>query len=134
MLAEDNTVNRRVATAFLERLGCRVDVATDGRRAVAMVAENLYDVILMDCHMPEMDGYEATREIRMLGGRWRALPIVALTAAALPEDQARCFEAGMNHYLAKPLDSAELERLLIAVRDATRSGSAAEMALTTAKP
>ena len=125
LLAEDNTVNRRVATAFLERLGCRVDVATDGRRAVAMVAENLYDVILMDCHMPEMDGYEATREIRMLGGRWRALPIVALTAAALPEDQARCFEAGMNHYLTKPLDSTELERLLIAVRDATRSGAAA---------
>ncbi len=122
LLAEDNTVNRRVATAFLERLGCRVDVAIDGRRAVAMVAENLYDVILMDCHMPEMDGYEATREIRTLGGRWSTMPIVALTAAALPEDQARCFEAGMNYYLAKPLDSAELERLLIAVRNAPSVG------------
>ena len=116
LLAEDNLVNRRVATAFLERLGCRVEVATDGRGAVAMAAKNLYDVILMDCHMPKMDGYEATRQIRTMGGRWSALPIVALTAAALPEDQARCFEAGMNHYLAKPLDSAELERLLIAVR------------------
>ena len=72
----------------------------------------------MDCHMPRMDGYEATREIRARGGRWAGLPIIALTAAVLPDDQARCFKAGMNHYLSKPLDSAELERLLTSVRDA----------------
>ena len=118
LLAEDNAVNRRVATAFLERLGCQVDVATDGVRAVALASENLYDVVLMDCHMPRMDGYEATREIRARGGRWAGLPIIALTAAVLPDDQARCFKAGMNHYLSKPLDSAELERLLTSVRDA----------------
>ena len=109
-------MNLRVTTAFLERLRCRVDVATDGLRAVAMATEKSYDLVLMDCHMPQMDGYDATRKIRTLGGRWSAVPIIALTAAALPEDQARCFAAGMSHYLAKPLDSAELERLLINVR------------------
>lgn len=117
LLAEDNAVNLRVATAFLERLGCQVDVAANGRRAVAMATEKTYDVVLMDCHMPEMDGYEATREIRSRGGRWASLPIIALTAAALPEDQSRCYEAGMNHYLAKPIDAHELERLLVSMRE-----------------
>ena len=115
LLAEDNLVNQRVATAFLERIGCRVEVAGDGLRAVTLVATKVYDVVLMDCHMPQMDGYQATRAIRARGGRWATLPIVALTAAALPEDQARCFEAGMNHYLSKPLDSTQLERLLLSV-------------------
>lgn len=118
LLAEDNAVNLRVATAFLERLGCQVDVAADGRRAVTLTEQNRYDVVLMDCHMPNLDGYEATREIRSRGGRLAELPIVALTAAALPEDHARCLAAGMNHYLPKPLDSAELERLLVSIQNA----------------
>ncbi|MBY0505828.1 MAG: response regulator [Bryobacteraceae bacterium] len=112
LVAEDNPVNLRVATAFLERLGCEVSAAADGLAAVGLIEQHHYDAVLMDCHMPRMDGYEATREIRSRGGRLAELPIVALTAAALPEDQARCLAAGMQYYLSKPLDSSELERLL----------------------
>jgi PAS domain S-box-containing protein len=112
LLAEDNRVNQKVAATFLERLGCAVDIAGDGMDAVRLSAANAYDVILMDCRMPNLDGYEATREIRARGGRWTELPIVALTADAMAEDQARCLAAGMTHHLSKPLDSRELERLL----------------------
>jgi CheY-like chemotaxis protein len=111
LLAEDNPVNQKVASALLERLGCRVEIASSGAEAVRMLEQFPFDLVLMDCQMPEMDGFEATRRIRRLGGAGR-LPIVALTAAALPEDRERCFAAGMDAYLTKPIRLEQLRECL----------------------
>jgi signal transduction histidine kinase/CheY-like chemotaxis protein len=105
LLVEDNTINQLVARRLLEGLGHEVTTAANGREGVEACAEAEFDLVLMDCHMPELDGYEATRELRRR--HWRQ-PIVALTAAATPEDAERCREAGMNDVLTKPL---RLERL-----------------------
>lgn len=109
LVAEDNPVNQKVARAMLERLGCQVDLVANGREAVEMAGRLPYDLIFMDCQMPEMDGYEATRQIRALGARQ---PIIAMTANALPGDREVCLEAGMSDYIAKPLRSEELMRLV----------------------
>ncbi len=114
LLAEDNPVNQLVATAMLLRLGCAVDLARNGREAVEKAGTGHYDSILMDCHMPELDGYEATRSIRESGIR---VPIIALTASVLDSDRARCEEAGMNAFVAKPIDFQQLQRTL---RQSTR--------------
>jgi len=107
LLAEDNPVNRMIAQRFLAGTGCVVDTAETGIEAVARHLENPYDLILMDCHMPDMDGFEATAAIRAQidGSR---VPIVAVTASALPEDRERCHTAGMNGYVSKPLHRDQL--------------------------
>ncbi len=115
LLAEDNPVNQLVVVAMLERLGCRVDVAEDGLAACEAAAAQRYDVVLMDLHMPRMDGLAATACIRAAaGGASRATPIVALSAAALPEDRARCAAAGMADFIAKPVNLARLRECLAA--------------------
>ena len=111
LLAEDNAVNQLIASRLLERMGHDVDVVADGRHAVTAVERADYDLVLMDCQMPHMDGYAATRAIRSLG-RGRALPIVAMTANAMGDERQRCLDAGMDDYLAKPFSMDCLYQLL----------------------
>jgi signal transduction histidine kinase/ActR/RegA family two-component response regulator len=110
LIAEDNVVNQKVARASVEQLGFEVDIAANGREAVDMVAANSYVAILMDLQMPEMDGFEATAAIRRELGS--TVPVYALSASVLPEDVARCEEAGMNGHLGKPIDRAALRDAL----------------------
>ncbi|MFN0316559.1 MAG: response regulator, partial [Burkholderiales bacterium] len=114
LLAEDNEVNVEVALAMLEIFGCHVEVAHDGIAAVKAWSNSEFDLVLMDCMMPGMDGYSATREIRLLesiSGRGPK-PIIAVTGNAMPEDKARCFEAGMTDYMSKPFSLEQLEGVL----------------------
>ena len=120
LVVEDNPVNQKIIASQLTRLGCTFTLAGDGEAALAALEQTpLPDVILMDCHMPKLDGWETTRRIRSWAGEPEALrrtasllPIIALTAAALPEEQARCRDAGMNQFLSKPVKLADLHRLL----------------------
>ena len=111
LLVEDNPVNQLVAKGMLSKLGCDVVVAAHGGDALSRLEQKTFDLVLMDCNMPVMDGYEATRLIRQRG-RWPKLPIVALTANAMPEERERCRSAGMNDYLAKPFRREELAALI----------------------
>jgi len=112
LVAEDNMVNQKIATLTLERLGCRVDLAANGKEAVEMAGRFPYDLILMDCGMPEMDGYAASREIRAQQNGSR-VPIVALTAHAISGTREQCLAAGMDDYIAKPFSRASLEKTLL---------------------
>ncbi len=113
LLAEDNIVNQKVAVRMLEKLGCRVDVAANGQEALDASAQIPYTLIFMDCHMPEMDGYDAAGAIRrreaQTGGH---IPIVAMTANAMQGDRERCLEAGMDDYVSKPVKSKDLLAIL----------------------
>ena len=115
LLAEDNLVNQKVAKRLLEKAGCQVDVAADGLEACEMWSKTSYDILFMDCQMPEMDGFTATGEIRRLertrGGSWRT-PIIALTANTMSGDKQKCFDAGMDDFIPKPIPLAELNRVL----------------------
>ena len=111
LLVEDNPVNQLVAKGMLAKLGCQVQLATQGAEALELLEQDEFDLVLMDCNMPVMDGYEASRRIRQ-SGRWPHLPIVALTANAMPEERERCRAAGMNDYLAKPFRREELLALV----------------------
>ncbi|MBS4077006.1 MULTISPECIES: response regulator [Pseudomonas] len=111
LLVEDNPVNQTVIEAMLRSLGFTVSVATDGAQAVRSAEENDFEVILMDCRLPIIDGYEATRQIRCLPGR-TDVPIIALTANALQGDRETCLQAGMNDYLAKPFKRNDLQQIL----------------------
>src|SRR6185503_10876305 len=102
LLVEDNAVNQKVAERMLRKLGHEVRIAVNGREAVDLCAGESFDLILMDCMMPEMDGFEATRAIRAAAGEAARVPIVALTANAVAGDRERCLEAGMDDYMAKP--------------------------------
>ncbi len=115
LVAEDNVVNQKVAQLLLQQLGQRADLATDGIEAVSALARQHYDVVLMDCHMPEMDGYHATREIRQRIPQQRQPYIVAMTANALEGDREECLRAGMDDYIAKPVDRERLRAILATV-------------------
>jgi PAS domain S-box-containing protein len=112
LLAEDDAINELVARAILERAGCEVEVAHDGLQAVELNETNEYRVIFMDCQMPDMDGFEATRAIRLQEGSTRHTPIVAMTAHSMKGDRERCLAGGMDDYLSKPLTPHDLDRVL----------------------
>jgi CheY-like chemotaxis protein len=112
LLAEDNAVNQKVACRTLEKLGYLVDVVADGRLAVQAWQAGHYDLILMDCQMPELDGYEASQEIRALEAGHTRIPIVALTAHAMKGAAEQCIGAGMDAHLTKPIDRAQLQACL----------------------
>ncbi len=111
LVAEDNPVNQRVALKMLSKLGCEAKAVENGLEALSMIGSDEFDVVLMDCQMPEMDGFEATRKIREIEST-RNLPILALTANAMQGDKTRCLDAGMNDYLTKPIDLSSLSQAL----------------------
>ncbi len=121
LVAEDNVVNQKVATRMLEKLGLRADVAANGREAIEMCEMLPYDLVFMDCHMPEMDGYAATREIRKRQGDRERVSIVAMTAEAMEGCRENCLAAGMDDYIAKPV---KMEDLVEALRKWARVGQA----------
>jgi CheY-like chemotaxis protein len=128
LLAEDNAMNQKVALRLLERLGYRADVVWNGLEAVAALERQLYDVVLMDVQMPELDGLDASRRIRERWAPENRPHIIAMTANALPEDREACFAAGMNDYVPKPIRSEELAAALkraqpLANRDAASEES-----------
>lgn len=107
LLVEDNEVNQEVAQHILNDAGIRVDIAGNGAIALAKIEENAYDGVLMDCQMPVMDGYQATRKLRQ-DPRYSSLPVIAMTANAMVGDKEKCLDAGMNDFIAKPIDMAQL--------------------------
>ena len=112
LVVDDNVVNVTVVVHMLQKLGCAADVASNGLKALAMHAERRYDMVLMDCQMPELDGYEATTRIRRREASNERIPVIALTAHALQGEREKCFAAGMDDYLSKPIRPAALEAML----------------------
>ncbi|QBZ82101.1 Polar-differentiation response regulator DivK [Hydrogenovibrio crunogenus] len=105
LLVEDNLVNQKVAVALLEKMGYQADITANGQEALEALAQTPYDLILMDCQMPVKDGYETTRAIRALDNPLSDIPIIAMTANAMAGDDEKCYEAGMNDYMTKPINS-----------------------------
>jgi CheY-like chemotaxis protein len=112
LVAEDNAVNRLLVKRMFEKLGCHIDLAGNGREAVEMAARLRYDIIFMDCFMPELDGYGASRELRELEQGDHRVPIIALTANAMADDRAKCLAAGMDDYLSKPVGLEDIRKAL----------------------
>ncbi|MCP4754707.1 MAG: response regulator [Proteobacteria bacterium] len=113
LVVDDYVDNRELAKSLLELMDCEVDVVEDGREAIEMVKQTKYDAIFMDVQMPEMDGYHATRAIRMVEGNSGRTPIIALTANALMGDDKKCLKAGMDDYIAKPFKGEDIEKALV---------------------
>jgi len=112
LLAEDHPINQRVAVLELEKFGCKVEVAENGKVAVDMFLKVPYDMVVMDINMPEMDGYDATKKIRSLEKGDRHTPIIAMTANAMQGDREKCLAAGMDDYISKPVHRSHLEKAL----------------------
>jgi CheY-like chemotaxis protein len=113
LVVEDHAVNRMLATRMLAKFGCEVDIAENGRVACERTARHHYDLLFMDCQMPEMDGFEATRVIREREHHsGRHTPIVALTANAMSDDRDRCLDAGMDDYIPKPYSATDFQRAI----------------------
>jgi CheY-like chemotaxis protein len=138
LLAEDNEFNRALIERVLRTLNCEVDLAPTGREAVRKAHQGTYDLVLMDCHMPDLDGLEATRQIRAAEGPGQHVPILAVTAGTVPGARQACLQAGMDDFIAKPFSLATLRRkashwLSLAVRDSALE-SAGQAALELAAP
>jgi CheY-like chemotaxis protein len=114
LLVEDNYINQRMALKMLEKFGCSAKTAVNGKEAVSLLESQPFDLVLMDVQMPEMDGFEATRMIRLPSSKTlnREVPIIALTAAAIKGDRKKCIDAGMNDYLSKPVNPDELFKMI----------------------
>jgi CheY-like chemotaxis protein len=127
LVAENNVVNQLLIKRMLEKYGCRIDIAANGEEAVGMVRRLAYDLVFMDCYMPVMDGFQATKDIRAAMQGQRHLPIVAFTANAMADARDNCLANGMDDYLSKPVSRAALEivleRWIGAERPATRSAA-----------
>jgi CheY-like chemotaxis protein len=112
LVAEDSQINQIVAARSLERCGCRVEVVGDGREALKALGARRYDAVLMDCQMPDMDGYQATAELRRRESGARRTPVIAMTAHAMDGDRKRCLDAGMDDYISKPMSFNSLSAVL----------------------
>jgi len=134
LLVEDNPINQELARDLLGRAQIVVQVADNGREAIEMLSREHFDAVLMDCQMPVMDGYAATRELRQ-HAQWRDLPVIAMTANAMVGDREKVLAAGMNDHIAKPINLAEMFATLVRwVRPAAAAGAdAPDMAHTEAK-
>ncbi|MEC9345697.1 MAG: response regulator [Pseudomonadota bacterium] len=137
LVADDNRINLQVAQVMLEKAGYWVSVAPDGTSAIRAMEQGDYEVVLMDVQMPDMDGYEATARIRRLGGAKASVPVVAVTANAMPEHREECLARGMDDFIAKPFDKVELLQLvarwaLVGARATGGPGAAAEPDMATA--
>jgi CheY-like chemotaxis protein len=126
LVVEDDTTNQRVAVKMLEKFGWRVDVSGNGREALDLVRQLPYDVILLDCRMPIMNGFEFARAVRQMEKPISATPIVGVSASAMPGQRQDCLDAGMDDFLSKPVIMADLRRCLerVAPPDASRIESA----------
>ena len=129
LVAEDNRINQKVLSLILKKMGYQAEFVENGRQAVRAITDGIFDVVFMDVHMPEMDGYEATRKIRKFEektGDQKKLHIIALTAHAMKGDREKCLEAGMDDYLTKPIQLPALVKALKAMRkDEDQVGSSA---------
>jgi two-component system, sensor histidine kinase and response regulator len=123
LVAEDNPINQRLAQRMLENRGIRVELVADGRAALDAIKEGDYDAVLMDCQMPGMDGYEATREIRRWEQNGRHTPVIAMTAHSMPGDREACLTAGMDDYVSKPLETERFDSILARWLGARGDGS-----------
>jgi CheY-like chemotaxis protein len=114
LVVEDNPVNQKVAQAMLRKMGLRADVVADGQEAINALQMIPYDLVLMDCQMPEIDGFEATRCIRLEGSKALnpGIPIIAMTALSMQGDREKCIQAGMNDFIAKPVQQRELAEVI----------------------